>query len=523
MNFGGSGTYNLNGGSLTVSQIEQSFGTFNQTGGTHQINGLFFFGGLSNDTYNLSGTGILNATVTEQFLQTSGTTTFNQTGGTNQGPTLHFSGAYNLSGTGIMLFGGESINGTFTQTGGTNTITSTFALNSSPLSGSYSLSGGTLNLPNVDGGGTSKGSTFHQSGGVVNGYLESYGNFIYDGGSFNGTLENDSTLTLSRALGTTAGIVNKSVLSLAVSQSITTFTQTTPGFVAFAAGGTNQGVDYPVLNVSGATTLAGAIKLSLTNGFSPQTGDVFTLLTYGSETGSFTSYLGSRFSTNSVLVPSYSGGAFKLTAGPRGLGTPATPTVIPSGGSAVVLPGASFAGLTSTSPLNAGMVMQATLLDGRASVTRTVSLGFTAAGSQSAANGGPLFSDMLSVQGTANDKFVLQLDYNEALLAAGDADARLLLEWFNGTKWVNAVIGNSDGGARQASFLGPYDPATEFVLGNYGVDTVNDRVWAVIDHNSSFGVGETTAPLPEPCSGALVILGASALLAGRPRRPGRME
>ena len=57
---------------------------------------------------------------------------------------------------------------------------------------------------------------------------------------------------------------------------------------------------------------------------------------------------------------------------------------------------------------------------------------------------------------------------------------------------------------------GAYNPATEFVLGDYGVDTVNDRVWAVIDHNSSFGVGESTAVLPEPSSAALLAFGASA-------------
>ena len=136
----------------------------------------------------------------------------------------------------------------------------------------------------------------------------------------------------------------------------------------------------------------------------------------------------------------------------RGLGTPATPTVIAPGGSAAVAPGASFAGLTSTSPLSTAMVMQATLLDGTASVVRNVSLGFTAAGSLSAANGGPLFSDVVSVQGTGTDKFVVQVDYNEALLTAGDVDGKLLLEWYNGTKWVNAVMGDSDGGARQASF-----------------------------------------------------------------------
>jgi len=52
------------------------------------------------------------------------------------------------------------------------------------------------------------------------------------------------------------------------------------------------------------------------------------------------------------------------------------------------------------------------------------------------------------------------------------------------------------------------------VLGDWGVDTINDRVWANIDHASSYVVGGI---VPEPGTSALLILGAAAVLRRRAR------
>ena len=58
------------------------------------------------------------------------------------------------------------------------------------------------------------------------------------------------------------------------------------------------------------------------------------------------------------------------------------------------------------------------------------------------------------------------------------------------------------------NFVGnhPYD-SSYFVLGDYGVDTTDHVVWAVLDHNSEFGV------VPEPSSFVLFCIGAMSLLA----------
>ena len=51
---------------------------------------------------------------------------------------------------------------------------------------------------------------------------------------------------------------------------------------------------------------------------------------------------------------------------------------------------------------------------------------------------------------------------------------------------VNAVEGNS--GGTPAMKLGAYNPATDFVLGNWGVDIDANNVWAVLNYNGEFAV-----------------------------------
>lgn len=69
----------------------------------------------------------------------------------------------------------------------------------------------------------------------------------------------------------------------------------------------------------------------------------------------------------------------------------------------------------------------------------------------------------------------------EADLAAAQ---RICLAYYDGTNWVHAVDGNSTPGGTWDT--GAYDPASDFVLGKYGVDTANDVVWAVVDHTGQF-------------------------------------
>ncbi|GAT31488.1 PEP-CTERM protein-sorting domain-containing protein [Terrimicrobium sacchariphilum] len=124
-----------------------------------------------------------------------------------------------------------------------------------------------------------------------------------------------------------------------------------------------------------------------------------------------------------------------------------------------------------------------------------------------------LASDIVSLSGTSgigfSDILVLQLTYDEATATAlfGN-EAATRLGWFDpGTgSWTLAVDGNTGG---TAFFAGDraYNAATDFHLGTYGLDTANNTVWAVTNHNSEF------AAIPEPSTYALLALaGAAALL-----------
>src|ERR1035437_2051936 len=183
-----------------------------------------------------------------------------------------------------------------------------------------------------------------------------------------------------------------------------------------------------------------------------------------------------------------------------------------SGAGSNVSSGGSFAGftLTNTAPASHGTIVS--VLGGTASVATTLNASFLAA-----PNGVLLASDAVGFSGTISDKFVLQLNYDPTAANAlfGGASG-LILEWLNpaSNTWDNVVLGNSDGGAQQQHILGAYNAGVDFVLGDYGVDTTNHTVWAVIDHKSAFAVGSLSlgsVSTPAPTltiipSGANVIL-----------------
>ena len=171
----------------------------------------------------------------------------------------------------------------------------------------------------------------------------------------------------------------------------------------------------------------------------------------------------------------------------------------------------------------------ASLMGGVLQQSRTVAIDFTVANPGLLMNGYSPLSDVFAVNGlspSAGDElFVLQVSYDPSNPLLADLSAgELALGWWNGNGWVNAVEGNSGfitlGTAVLASFA-DYKAGTAgsnggknsgvFSLNDFGVDTVNHTVWAVLDHNSIYGA------VPEPVT-LVMLLAGSALLVARRRR-----
>jgi hypothetical protein len=171
----------------------------------------------------------------------------------------------------------------------------------------------------------------------------------------------------------------------------------------------------------------------------------------------------------------------------------------------------------------------ATFLEGVAASSTTVTQAWRARLSTE----GFLHSDVMQVTGlggnnTAANPYVLQMNYvTPASITDQNAYAALseiYLAWLNPTTdtWQNAIKGNTPDGntvlspflesfaAYEAGTVSDYDGGTktagQFVLGDWGVDTSNGEVWAVLDHQSVF------ASVPEPGSIAMMVSGGLTLV-----------
>ena len=167
-----------------------------------------------------------------------------------------------------------------------------------------------------------------------------------------------------------------------------------------------------------------------------------------------------------------------------------------SGRAWIVPDGASYAGFSVTNNLNQHTVLS--LLGGTNSsgTNETVAATFL-----TSPDTNRIISDVVDLSSSALtnlNKLVVQMSYDPVqAIASFGSETNALLVWFKQSagKFVNAVDGNSDGGLAQQFFLGAFNLATQFQLGNRGVDTTKHVAWAVVDHHSQFAVGVVTPPL----------------------------
>ncbi len=90
------------------------------------------------------------------------------------------------------------------------------------------------------------------------------------------------------------------------------YSQSSTGNFDEVLGGSSSAL-YGQTSISGTASLNGALNISETNGFSPSAGDVFTFLTYTSETGQFANYTGLVLSGSAALEPTYNSTSATLT------------------------------------------------------------------------------------------------------------------------------------------------------------------------------------------------------------------
>lgn len=122
-----------------------------------------------------------------------------------------------------------------------------------------------------------------------------------------------------------------------------------------------------------------------------------------------------------------------------------------------------------------------------------------------------LVSDVLQLEGIPDGTvYVLQMSYDPAAPAVAGNEASLAargliyLGYWDGSDWVNAIVGNVGGTQDLTSpVLGGWTGQT--ALGTWGVDIENSVVWAVLNHSSEFAV------VPEPATMAFLAIGGLAM------------
>ena len=91
------------------------------------------------------------------------------------------------------------------------------------------------------------------------------------------------------------------------------YTQTAAGALDINISGSGTSGQ---LAVSGTATLAGALNVSLIDGFRPAVGAWFTILTFAARSGNFSTETGLTLSKDKFFVPSFRGNDLTLVLGP---------------------------------------------------------------------------------------------------------------------------------------------------------------------------------------------------------------
>jgi hypothetical protein len=276
-------SYSQNGGTLSGTGSLTVSGQATWTSGTMSGTGTTTFNGNATITAN----GNIQNLVGGRKLNLAGTTTFDGANGDfrtgSNVTTINNSGIFLDQTTGTTRiaspFGGSADQATFNNTGtlrktgsATTTIISVFN-----NSGTVDIQSGSLAFTVA--------------------YTQTAGETKLNGGA----LSSSTTLTLQggKLTGTgtvTANVSNAALVSPGASPGQLTisgsYTQTSVGALNVEIGGLTAETEFDRLAISGSATLSGTLNVSLINGFLPNPGDSFQIMTFASRSGSFTTING---------------------------------------------------------------------------------------------------------------------------------------------------------------------------------------------------------------------------------------
>ena len=304
----------LAGGSVTVDTFTNN-GVLTMASGKLDTAVL----GIGNDGTLTGGTGTGSATVSGGSVVAGAVYLGSTAGGT---------GNMVVSGSGDLTAGRLAAND-FVVDGGTVTVLAS-SIGFNPVldgslvagylhDGAIIVHAGSVDVPRLNIGVTSgQTGSYVQTGGTVTAATVRLGHDTAPGADpaiGNAHISGGTLTTDLLAVGTAEGGVGRfdwSVGTIGV-QALTMAGDATLGITL---AGTTSGVDYAPLEVDGSATLTGTLDISRAEGYAPQAGDTFVILTFDAHTGTFANVTGLTAGPGLLFHVKYNVNDVTLVVGP---------------------------------------------------------------------------------------------------------------------------------------------------------------------------------------------------------------
>ena len=351
---GGGGRYSIGAGALDIAGTATvpagtSFDFGNNSSSLIGAGTLLVNGTLNWAQGSMAGAGVTtvgvggtlnfsadSAMLSQRTLNLNGTTAIVSLGGTftlANGAVINNGGLFDIpAGVNIVKGAGTAA---FNNLAGATVRKSTDVNTQTFGAGVLFTNAGVIDLPMgtiaFDGGFVQTGGSTVLRGGAIT----TATGLTFNGGALNGVGMITGNVSNVGAIVQPGGVGATGILTVSGA-----YSQASGGTLTTEIGGATAGTRYDQLKVTGAVSLAGTVNAPVINGFTPPPSSTFSVLTYGSRSGSFTTV-----NSATGLTPSYSASAFSLSSAgaspfaPLPTNTPETPGVAMQANSAGILSG----------------------------------------------------------------------------------------------------------------------------------------------------------------------------------------